>query len=81
MQSGENAAGLLSIVGENRAGNVDESIRIGKGMAAYVTTGSPLPSGADAVVMIEDTEEVDAEVSLKKRQRDISFLWEDQEDE
>ena len=81
MQSGENAAGLLSIVGENRAGNVDESIRIGKGMAAYVTMGSPLPSGADAVVMIEDTEEVDAEVSLKKRQRDISFFWEDQEDE
>ena len=42
-------------MGENRAGNVDESIEVVTGAVCYVTTGSPIPKGADAVVMIEDT--------------------------
>ena len=29
------------------------------GQAAYITTGSPVPDGADAVVKIEDTSRVD----------------------
>ena len=46
---------FFSVVGENRAGNVDESIEVVTGAVCYVTTGSPIPKGADAVVMIEDT--------------------------
>lgn len=43
------------IVGRQTAGNV-EPIEVYIGTAAWVTTGAPLPSGADAVVPVESTE-------------------------
>ena len=54
VQAGDDSA-RFAVVGENRAGNVDEGIVVEQGLAAYITTGSPLPRGSNAVVMIEDT--------------------------
>jgi molybdenum cofactor synthesis domain-containing protein len=46
--------------------NVGESpkISIGKGEAAEIVTGAPIPEGADAAVMVEDTDREDAELSV-----------------
>jgi molybdopterin molybdotransferase len=47
--------GELRVTGEVRAGEVFTGA-IGPGEAVEIMTGAPLPSGADAVVMIEHTE-------------------------
>jgi molybdenum cofactor synthesis domain-containing protein len=39
-------------------------IRISKGEAAEIVTGAPIPEGADAVVMVEDTDREDAELRV-----------------
>src|SRR5258706_9802348 len=44
----------LNLIGEIPAGNAP-SLRLGCGECVRVFTGSPLPSGADAVIMQEDT--------------------------
>ncbi len=44
----------LSVIGEQPAG-VDRQLRISPGEAARIFTGAPIPAGADAVVMQEDT--------------------------
>ena len=44
----------LRVVGEFRAGG-DTSARVEKGQAVKIMTGAPIPQGADAVVMVEDT--------------------------
>jgi gephyrin len=49
------AAGPRDVIGESRAGQLDVSVECGAGQAVYVTTGAPVPLGADAVVQIEDT--------------------------
>src|SRR5437764_4050954 len=48
----------LKIVGEQPAG-VSRDLRVQPGQAARIFTGAPLPSGADAVVMQEETERAD----------------------
>jgi gephyrin len=48
------AGATLEVVGESRAGT-RESVRVGPGQACYVTTGGPIPEGADAVVEVERT--------------------------
>jgi molybdopterin biosynthesis enzyme len=58
IQSGDESS-VFSVIGEIRAGNVDESIEVRRGGVCYVTTGSPIPKGTDAVVMIEDTATVE----------------------
>jgi molybdopterin molybdotransferase len=47
----------LDLIGEIRAGESLENIpkQIGSGQAASIMTGAPVPSGADAVVMVEYT--------------------------
>ncbi len=45
---------ILQIVGISQAGN-SESIRVGSGEACKIMTGAPIPIGADAIVMIEDS--------------------------
>lgn len=42
------------VVGAARAGAPAPGLRVGPGEAAYITTGAPLPEGADAVVMVEN---------------------------
>jgi molybdenum cofactor synthesis domain-containing protein len=51
------------IVGEQSAGYVDE-IDVAPGTAVKVTTGAPIPPGADAVVMIEFTAEQNGYVEI-----------------
>ncbi|MGI8855974.1 MAG: molybdopterin molybdotransferase MoeA [Thermomicrobiales bacterium] len=47
---------LRRIVGDQFAGTM-EALHVEPGTAAYITTGAPLPPGADAVVQIERTEQ------------------------
>ncbi|HIE39450.1 MAG TPA: molybdopterin molybdotransferase MoeA [Anaerolineae bacterium] len=54
--------------GEGTAGRMP-SVRVTPGTAARVMTGAPLPAGADAVVMVEDSEEEDGWVRFSRRVR------------
>jgi molybdopterin molybdotransferase len=45
-------------VGEHRAG-VEAPLRVEKGQAVKIMTGALIPAGADAVIMVENTEETD----------------------
>jgi len=47
--------GLFPVVGEARAGEPGE-LHLQPGQVAYITTGAPVPAGADAVVQVEDTQ-------------------------
>src|SRR5690606_11865576 len=47
--------GDYPVIGEVTAGRV-APFTVTPGAVAYITTGSPLPAGADAVVMVEETE-------------------------
>lgn len=55
----ESNPAYLEITGEIRMGETPK-IKIGQGEAARIPTGAMLPLGADAVVMIEYAEEIDA---------------------
>jgi molybdopterin molybdotransferase len=44
----------LAVVGEVAAGAPGD-VRVGPGEAVRIMTGAPIPSGADAIVMVEDT--------------------------
>lgn len=46
-------AGSFPVTGAVRCGAVGAEVAAGS--VAYITTGAPIPSGADAVVQIEDT--------------------------
>lgn len=45
----------LSVIGESRAG-LASNVHVQKGQCCEIMTGAPLPSGANAVVMVENTE-------------------------
>ncbi len=49
----------LQVIGELRAGQPLGDLRIGAGQAARIMTGAIVPPGADAVVMVERTAELD----------------------
>ncbi len=53
------------LVGEQMAGYVAD-FQVRPGTVARITTGAPLPSGADAVVMVEFTEERDGAVTIRR---------------
>lgn len=50
---------LLALSGESKMG-VHTGIRLEKGQCGYVPTGAEIPHGADAVVMLEFAEEIEA---------------------
>lgn len=54
---------LLKIVGAVFAGSVS-TIELAEGQAIQIATGAMLPAGADAVVMVEDTEKDDQTVKI-----------------
>jgi gephyrin len=54
--------GTFPIVGDIRAGGPE--VKISPGQVAYITTGAPVPEGADAVIQIEDTERVPSEETV-----------------
>jgi molybdenum cofactor synthesis domain-containing protein len=55
--------GWRQIVGDQMAGYM-AGLRVEPGSAARVTTGAPIPAGADAMVMIEETEEKEGRVHI-----------------
>ena len=54
--------GDYPLVGEVSAGALAE-FGVEAGTVAYITTGAPLPAGADAVVMVEETERLEMGVN------------------
>jgi len=52
----------LAVIGEIRAGEQFDKIpnNLGSGQAASIMTGAPVPTGADAVVMVEYSSQLDA---------------------
>ncbi|MFQ5576258.1 MAG: gephyrin-like molybdotransferase Glp, partial [Anaerolineae bacterium] len=56
-------AGPRRVVGDQMAGYV-AGLRVEAGTAVRVTTGAPVPPGADAVVMVEQTREQDGLLTL-----------------
>jgi molybdopterin molybdotransferase len=55
--------GSRRIVGDQTAGYIAE-LRVEPGTAARVTTGAPIPPDADAMVMVEQTEEKDGQINI-----------------
>ena len=51
----------LEVIGEVRAGDPGD-LTVAPGTAARIMTGAPVPSGADAIVKVEDTSESDGYV-------------------
>ena len=58
----------LRCVGSIKAGAAveDSGVTIAAGEAAEIMTGAPVPAGTDAVVMVEYTESVGANVTVKR---------------
>ncbi|MBF6619959.1 MAG: molybdopterin molybdotransferase MoeA [Patulibacter sp.] len=54
--AGEGAPVLLRLVDESRAGH-PAAVVVGPGEATRISTGARMPTGADAVVRVEDTDE------------------------
>ena len=54
---------VLEIIEDIAAGAVGERV-VAKGQAARIMTGAPMPEGADTVVRVEDTAEVDGKVEI-----------------
>ncbi len=50
------------VVGAQTAGRLND-VRVGPGEAVWITTGAPLPEGADAVVKVEDVDRADERIT------------------
>ncbi|KAM3324298.1 molybdopterin biosynthesis protein CNX1-like [Capsicum chacoense] len=61
--------GEYPVIAESRAGNDALGVTVTPGTVAYVTTGGPVPDGADAVVQVEDTESISVGSAEPKRVR------------
>ncbi|XP_008787719.1 molybdopterin biosynthesis protein CNX1 [Phoenix dactylifera] len=59
--------GEYPVITESRAGNDGIGVTVTPGTVAYVTTGGPIPDGADSVVQVEDTEKVTDSADGSKR--------------
>jgi len=66
----------LLVIGELAAGAAP-SIAVTPGTAIRIMTGAPLPDGCDAVVMVEDTERVEATLCVFTRVflLVVRFVW------
>lgn len=62
----------LEVVAELAAGGSADG-RVGPGQAARIMTGAPIPEGADAVIGVEDTENIDDALGSEVGAR-VSFL-------
>ena len=56
------------LIGEQTAGYIAD-LHVDPGTCARITTGAPLPPGADAVIMVEYTEEADGMVTMHQSVR------------
>ena len=59
----ENQPVQLSVGGVVNIGELSK-VSVSKGEAAEIVTGAPIPEGADAIVMVEDTERTDDELRV-----------------
>jgi molybdenum cofactor synthesis domain-containing protein len=59
----ENKPATLKVSGVVSVGE-QPRVKVGKGEAVEIVTGAPIPEGADAVVMLEDTEREDSELRV-----------------
>jgi putative molybdopterin biosynthesis protein len=59
----ENQPATLQVSGVVSVGEQPQAT-VGKGEAVEIVTGAPIPKGADAVVMVEDTEREDGELHV-----------------
>ena len=59
----ENQPAKLALRGKVSVGELPQ-LYVGKSEAAEIVTGAPIPEGADAVVMVEDTDTQDAELHV-----------------
>ena len=57
--------GRLAVIGEVRAGGSFAGT-VGPGQAVEIMTGAPVPPGADAVVMVEETRAADGQVEIDR---------------
>jgi len=64
--AGDAIPALLTCTGRITMGRQDAGAALGPGTCAYIPTGGVLPAGADAVVMVEYTEEAADTVLVKK---------------
>ncbi|CAL5014364.1 unnamed protein product [Urochloa decumbens] len=71
--------GEYPVITESRAGNDAVGVVVAPGTVAYVTTGGPIPDGADAVVQVEDTEKMPAGADGSKRVRILARATEGQD--
>jgi molybdopterin molybdotransferase len=62
----ESVPAALNVVGEVRAGSA-ENISISSGQAAAIMTGAAVPSGADAVIMVEHTSRAGGRIQIARR--------------
>ncbi|MCK4418320.1 molybdopterin molybdotransferase MoeA [Candidatus Aerophobetes bacterium] len=70
---------LLEVIADLPAGYRTDKV-VDKGKAIRIMTGAPLPEGADAVIMVEDTETEENKVKVFKKVKigeNISFAGED----
>ncbi|HEV2446856.1 MAG TPA: gephyrin-like molybdotransferase Glp, partial [Candidatus Sulfopaludibacter sp.] len=65
--------GRLRVIGEVRAGE-RFSETVGPGQAVEIMTGAPIPSGADAVVMVEHTSREDGLVRINRSAEPAQFI-------
>ena len=57
---------LLNVLGDSCAGENPDKLKIEKGYCARISTGAPVPSGANAVIQVEDTELVEKSADGKE---------------
>ena len=62
----EQVPARLEVIGEIKAGNSAEGLAIARGQAVSIMTGAPLPTGADAVVMVEYTHTAENSVEVQR---------------
>ena len=65
--------GVREVVGPGSAGE-RPTIRVIPGSVARVTTGAPIPEGADAVVQVEDTTLVESNAEVS-RSMSVHMHW------
>jgi len=70
---------VLEVIADVPAGYSTKKV-VKSGKAVRIMTGAPLPRGADAVVMVEDTEKQEGKVKIFRRvnpEENVSFAGED----
>lgn len=66
-QDVEQVPAQLQVIGEIKAGGVtNPTFKLNAGQTVSIMTGAPLPSGADAVVMVEYTAQAGTSVEIKR---------------